>query len=201
MDEQGFQIVVNGQLTEGADPETAKANVAKLFKTSKDKVEPMFSGQRATVKKGLDEAMAKKYQAALKNAGLIATVEPTAAATAPATPAPGGDLGGASIEAAGAQIDQTPTPAPANIDTSDISMGEAGETIKEYENVPVPDIDTSNINMGEVGETLVDYQPPTDPDINIDSLSMGEAGEEIMEHKPTPEPDIDISQLKVDDNT
>ena len=198
MDEQGFQIVVNGQLTEGTNPETAKANIAKLFKTSSDKVEPMFSGQKVTVKKGLDEATAKKYQTALKNAGLIAAVE-SMAATTPATADSG--PGGVSIETVGTQIDQTPAPAPANIDTSNISMGEAGETIKEYENIPVPDIDTSNINMSEVGETLVDYQPPTEPDINIDTLSMGEAGEEIMEHKPTPVPDIDISQLKLDDNT
>jgi len=133
MSEEMFQIVVNGTLTEGAQIEQVKQNIAKLFKTSVDKVEPMFSGRKLAVKKGLDKQTALKYKAAISNAGLAAAVT---AMTSEAASVTGNDtsstsLDNASLAATGSTMDETPVAAPANIDTSDLVMDSVGETLVE----------------------------------------------------------------------
>ena len=50
--ETDFQVVFDGQLIEGADPDQVKANIAKLFKIEVSKVGPLFSGRRTVVKRG-----------------------------------------------------------------------------------------------------------------------------------------------------
>ena len=78
MSQGKYQIIVSGQIIEGFELDTVKANIAKLFKSDIFKVEPLFSGQPVVVKKELDEADAKKYMLALKQAGLVSKGRPWA---------------------------------------------------------------------------------------------------------------------------
>ena len=41
--ETDFQVVFDGLLIEGADPDQVKANIAKMFKIEVSKVGPLFS--------------------------------------------------------------------------------------------------------------------------------------------------------------
>lgn len=204
MSTQLFQIVVSGKLATGSTREQVQQNIAKLFKTTVDKVAPMFSGERVAVKKDLDQATAAKYQAALQQAGLLAEIAPMTQEAAPApTPivTPKGDLGGASIEPAGSQIDQTPPPPPAQIDTSKLSAGPVEGFLSNEPPPPPPKIDISKLNLGIKGEDLVEVLPIITPDYDIDGMTMGAPGEIIMEYTPPPEPKIDISKLKLSDES
>jgi hypothetical protein len=185
MSEQNVQIVVDGTLVEGAAPEQVKQRVAQLFKTTVDKVEPMFSGKPFAVKKGLDLETARKYQAALKQAGLVAKLTAESA------------LQNATLAPTGSDIDATPEPPPANIDTSDLSMAAAGETIMKHAAIQKPEIDTSRYQVEQRGQTL-DQQPrPAAPKIDTSELSVASVGEDVMEYLPIPEVDIDTSELSV----
>lgn len=201
MSEEMFQILVNGTLTEGAMTEQVKQNIAKLFKTSVDKVEPMFSGRKMAVKKGLDKETALKYKAAINKAGLAAAVAPMTSEAAADT---GNDtsstsLDNASLAATGSTMDETPAAAPANIDTSDLVMDSVGETLAEATPPPKPDINIDQISMGEVGEDVTEYTLPPEPDIDISKLDMGETGDDVMQYEAVPDANIDISELSMAD--
>ena len=200
MSEEMFQILVNGTLTEGAEIDQVKQNIAKLFKTSVDKVEPMFSGRKLAVKKGLDKQTALKYKTAITNAGLAAAVA-AMESKAPASTDKADDisLDNATLAATGSSMDETPVAAPANIDTSSLAMDSVGETLAEAATTPEPAIDTSQISMGEVGEDVTEYAPTPEPDIDISKLDMGGAGEDVMQYEPVPEADIDTSELSMAD--
>ncbi|SDW35217.1 Uncharacterized membrane protein YhaH, DUF805 family [Pseudomonas syringae] len=71
-----FKIMFEGQVRDGVEPETAKANVAGLFKSDAAAVEKLFSGTPVTLKRGLVHTEAERYIAALKNAGVEARIEP-----------------------------------------------------------------------------------------------------------------------------
>ena len=183
MSEQTFQVIVNGTLTEGAQLDQVKQNIAKLFNTSVGKVEPMFSGRKMAVKKGLDQQTAQKYKAAIIKAGLAAGIAPMAPATQPQPteqPATAGQSGvsldNASIAAVGSVMDETPPPAEPDIDISNLDMGSPGETLSQQNQPPEPDIDVSDLTMGEVGEDdLLN-------DLGADSLALVTLAEAISGH-------------------
>jgi hypothetical protein len=86
--DETYRIVALG-LKEGVERETALSQLAALFKTGADKVAPMLTGERVSIKKGLDAQAAARYQQALDRAGLRTALMPEqAAAPAPAAPAP-----------------------------------------------------------------------------------------------------------------
>lgn len=202
MSEQKFQVVVNGTLTKGAQLDQTKQNIAKLFKTSLDKVEPMFSGKTLAVKKGLDEATAQKYKAAIVKSGLAAGVVAMETSAVPQQPqnstaAEATSLDAATLAATGSMMDETPPPAAPDIDTSQYVMGTVGETLAEQANVPEPDIDTSQFTMGNVGEDVTEHEEIPDADIDVSALSMGEVGEDVTEAVEVPAANIDTSELSM----
>ena len=76
MAETHFKIVFEGQLRTGVDIETAKLNMAGLFKRELSAVEKLFSGQPVALKRGLSQEQALHYLSALNDAGLEARIEP-----------------------------------------------------------------------------------------------------------------------------
>jgi len=196
MSEEKFQIVVNGSLTEGAELEQVKQNIAKLFKTSLDKVEPMFSGRKLAVKKNLDRETAQKYKAAIIKAGLAAAVAPMAGTPAAKQPPAGGEFD-ASLAATGSIMDETPPPAEPDIDTSMLGMQASGVDLDQQAPPPEPDIDVSALSMDEAGEDVTEHQEIPAPDIDISAMTMAEAGEDVTEHEEVPPADIDTSELSM----
>ncbi|BAP41914.1 DUF805 domain-containing protein [Pseudomonas sp. LJDD11] len=71
-----YRIVFDGQLREGVQLETAKLNLAQLFKTEVGAVASLFSGQPVALKQGLALADAERYLQALQEAGVQARIEP-----------------------------------------------------------------------------------------------------------------------------
>ena len=188
MNEENIQVIVDGTLAEGVTAAEAKSRIAQLFKTSIDKIEPMFSGKPFAVKRELDLETARKYQAALLQAGLVAKLMAAAPPVAQSAA-----LQNASLAATGSDIDTTPAPAPLNIDTSAISMADAGITIMEHAPVAAAEIDTSRLQVDQAGQTLDQTPTPVAPDIDTSRISLASGGEDVMDYLPIPEVDIDTN--------
>ncbi|MCW8982571.1 MAG: hypothetical protein OQK13_00845, partial [Gammaproteobacteria bacterium] len=69
-----YVIAYNGQVAEGKSLEAVKQGVAQLFKVDVSKVAHFFSGEWGSIKKGVDEGTASKYQAALAKVGALCRV-------------------------------------------------------------------------------------------------------------------------------
>ncbi|MHA6124997.1 DUF805 domain-containing protein [Pseudomonas fluorescens group sp. PF-1] len=76
MSEHRFKIVFDGTLLPGVDINTAKLNLAALYKSEVAAVERLFSGQPVTLKRDLSQIDAQTYLQALKNTGIDAHLEP-----------------------------------------------------------------------------------------------------------------------------
>lgn len=70
-----FKIVFEGNLRNGVDIETAKLNLAGLFKSEPSAVEKLFSGRPVVLKRGLSQEHAQHYLSALNDAGVEARIE------------------------------------------------------------------------------------------------------------------------------
>ncbi|WP_455921962.1 DUF805 domain-containing protein [Pseudomonas putida] len=70
-----FKIVFDGSPLPGVDLETAKANLAQLFKSDAPAVEKLFTGRKVALKRNLPPDTAQKYLAALHQAGVDARLE------------------------------------------------------------------------------------------------------------------------------
>ncbi len=69
-----FELVFEGQIVDGLALATVKANMARLFKASDEKIVKMFGSSRVVLKNKLDKATALKYQAVLKKNGAICKI-------------------------------------------------------------------------------------------------------------------------------
>lgn len=117
---QLFNVVFAGEIVAGADPSTVKANVGRLFKVDDAMLGKLFSGQRVALKKNVDQAVAMKMRAAMKQAGAIVhlvAVDPAAQAdvsTSQPAPSPGAAHSASTPQAAPA----TPKPVAATATTT-----------------------------------------------------------------------------------
>jgi uncharacterized membrane protein YhaH (DUF805 family) len=75
MAETHFKIIFEGKLRNGVELETAKLNLAALFKSEAAVVEKLFSGQPVILKRGLSQEQAQRYLNALQDAGVEARIE------------------------------------------------------------------------------------------------------------------------------
>ncbi|WP_339489399.1 DUF805 domain-containing protein [Pseudomonas sp. EL_65y_Pfl2_R95] len=81
MTQARFKIVFNGELMPDVALETAKDNLAKLFKSDNARINTLFSGSSIALKRDLLEDEADKYIAVLERAGAKARKEPDLAAS------------------------------------------------------------------------------------------------------------------------
>jgi hypothetical protein len=215
MSDERYQIVVTGELTEGAYLPDVKAKLAALFNTPLEKLDPLFSGKRVVIKKGLDETAAQKYRATVAAAGLHCIAEAMAAETpapamsvappgvilveAPKVRAPDIDIRAYSMAPPGAIMDETPQPAVPDIDTRALSAAPAGEALVESERPAVPDIDTSALSIAPPGSRLADERPVTPLEFDLGDLDLAPAGSDMGEmERDQGAPPPDTSHLKLD---
>ncbi len=75
-DENRYEVTFNGRFVSDLSSEQVKSNLIKLFKSSEQTIEKLFSGNTVTIQKGLTEEKALSYQRAMHKAGAIANVIP-----------------------------------------------------------------------------------------------------------------------------
>lgn len=204
MSDSTFAVVFSGELVPGADSARVQANFAQLFKVDAARVAPMFSGTPMTIKKGVDEATAKKYQQALLQAGAVSQVvnlaapPPSAASAAPATPEPAATPSGgltATLAEPGVLIKEPEQVTALEVDTSHLSLGAAGETIVEPAAVEELQVDLSTLSMAEPGVQLVPPSTVEVPQIDTSKLTMAEAGVVLKEPEKVEPAQIDTSKI------
>lgn len=81
MTQPRFKVVFNGELMPDVELETAKDNLARLFKSDRARINTLFSGGPIAIKRDLQENEADQYLAALQRAGALARKEPDLAAS------------------------------------------------------------------------------------------------------------------------
>jgi len=207
-----FEVVFDGKLVEGASVDQVKQNVATLFRVEVAKVERLFSGERVVIKKGIDEAAAKKYQLALLKAGAVCTVadsaQPAKAQAAPAAaenvaPAAGAGEGESAPEMSPEGVGLTKyvvKPAPQTLGELDAAaVDEPGVVLVKHQEVPPPQIDTSALSVDQPGATLTEHQEVPEPAVDISGFSMAEPGADIGEASEEEELEVDTSGLSMDE--
>lgn len=75
MSENRYKIVFDGALLPGVDLDTAKLNLAALFKSDVSAIERLFNGRPVALKRDLSQVDAQTYLQALKNTGIDARIE------------------------------------------------------------------------------------------------------------------------------
>lgn len=75
MSENRYKIVFDGALLPGVDLNTAKLNLAALFKSDVSAIERLFNGRPVALKRDLSQVDAQTYLQALKNTGIDARIE------------------------------------------------------------------------------------------------------------------------------
>ena len=81
-----YQLIFEGQIQVGCDPETVRRNLAALFNVPVSEIESLFNNAPVILKDGLDIETARRDKAAFEDTGAICrlTVQPGAEATSAA---------------------------------------------------------------------------------------------------------------------
>ncbi|HSP01455.1 MAG TPA: hypothetical protein VLN90_08350, partial [Thioalkalivibrio sp.] len=165
MSQARYRVLLTGTLASGADADLARAELARLFKLSGEKVEALLADAPVVIKKGLDEATANKYQSALHKAGWLSEVRlwetpggEAASAETPEPVAPAPETGPAPLQASLAPVgsllaDPREVP-PLEVDLSEFSLAEPGARIGEIREVSAPQVDLSGLSLAEPGARL-----------------------------------------------
>lgn len=74
MADERFDLIFRGDIVLGQPLAAVKQRLQQLFKADAAKVEKLFSGRPVALKRGLDEATARKYQQVLHKAGAQVTL-------------------------------------------------------------------------------------------------------------------------------
>ena len=211
-DDNRFQVVLTGDLLGGADPERVTANLARLFKMPEAKARQLLGGGPRVVKKDADEATARKFQVALRQAGAhceLKPVNPPAAApedagrAAPAgTPAPQAPPEPAARPATFEA--RAPAGGGSNVEPSPVgSAGQDGADLETVGTIRTGGAGfTGAFKVAPVGTDLdPGGRPEPAPAPDVSHLSMAEPGADLETLKRD-EPPVapDISHLSLSDD-
>lgn len=170
MNNDNFEVIFAGQLVPGSQPEQVKAKVAAIFKTDVARVAHLFSGNPVVIKKGIDQQMALKYQAALQAAGAVCEIRDASQPVAPVVVRPV-----VTTKPSASRAPPAPQTAPLNISADKIaamqaSLAPAGSDLhqaKQVAAVYIPDI--SGLTVAPPGTVLSTHKKETQqplPDIS-----------------------------------
>jgi hypothetical protein len=180
-----YEIAFAGQLEPGAQLESVKANLAKLFQADAQRIALLFSGRRIVIKNNLDAAGAEKYRSTLLRAGALVEVRVMAEDIEEIELAP---------PPAVAMPDAVPAaPLPASADKR-LQVLPRDEYMAAFSDVDAPDF-----AIAPLGEDLQDGKPePQAPPLDLSQFSLAPAGSDMGEIKAAPAaPPPDISHLKL----
>ncbi|KAA6183655.1 hypothetical protein F2Q65_15130 [Thiohalocapsa marina] len=167
-----YNVVFTGAVSADTSVDAVRQHLQTLFKLSPERADHLLSGRRIIVKRGVDEATARRFQQAFQAAGAEARIEPETASDQPAEQPPE------------QPPDQPPPPpglalAPLRARLDDDGADWQGEDTSAP--APTATWDTSTLRLVEGHDwTLQDCQPPppSPPDIDISGLAL----------EPLPEP-------------
>jgi hypothetical protein len=199
-----YEIVFKGEVMPSLEVEQVAAALATLFRTSEEKIAPLFSGSAHTLKSGLDRGAAESYRDTLKRAGAIVYLR-RAGIPARATGERSATDGLSLAPRVGNLIreEERPVVNAVEVDTSGIELAaNNGSPLAPPASAASPAPDTSQLSIAETGADLNPNPatPAPSPPINIGDLSLAPADiERLVEAPPAPNiPLPDTSALQVE---
>ena len=202
MSDKRFAVVFTGKIVAGVDLALVKTNLAQLFKIQAEQVTRLFTGKPVTVKKGLDEETAKKYQAALKKAGALCAVVDLEAVAKSAPPAPAKSTDTPTTAAKSAPVARSadtvasPVAAPAPPPPTTDAVHETRALVKD---APAGLGELEGIALDHPGALLIALEAIPDLEIDLTAYSMAATGEVLATHQEESPIEVDTSQLSVSD--
>lgn len=76
MAEDKYQVLMTGELAAGKSIDEVKPRLAKLFKTTAEKIDGLLKRNNVLIKKNTDLETAKKYARAIESAGAVCRIDP-----------------------------------------------------------------------------------------------------------------------------
>jgi len=180
-----YEIAFAGQLVPGAQLESVKANLARLFQADAQRIALLFSGRRIVIKNNLDAAGAEKYRSTLLRAGALVDVRDMAE-----------DI--EEIELAPPPAVEVPETVPAA--TSPAPVGKRLQVLPRDEYMAAfSGVDAPDFAIAPLGVDLQDDKPELQaPPLDLSQFSLAPAGSDMGEIKAAPAPPPpDISHLKL----
>ncbi|MEO1078047.1 MAG: hypothetical protein AAFY29_00720 [Pseudomonadota bacterium] len=209
-DSARFDVFFAGECIEGFDPATVREGLGRLFRADDNTLQRLFSGQRQRIKGGVDAAMAKRYQDAMRKAGAVALILPVPVPTQDAD-AEGAEPEGASppesfdfdLAPAGADIlreDERPQVDAQAPPTDHLSVAQAGENLAPPGEAVESSVDAPDLEVAEPGSPLSTAEPPIPPDPpDTSGMSLSTPEHDLSDcAPPAPEPpDVSTEHLAV----
>jgi hypothetical protein len=184
-----YEIAFSAQLVPGAQLESVKANLAKLFQADAQRLALLFSGRRVVIKSNLDEVAAEKYRSTLERAGALVEVCAIAEEIEEIELAP-------PPVSAPAPVPNAPVSAvvPAVSTPGRLQVAPRDEYMAAFANVDAPDF-----GIAPVGVDLQDDKPDVPaPALDLSQFSLAPVGSDMGEAKKAPAgPPPDISHIKL----
>ncbi|MCU0755992.1 MAG: hypothetical protein MUE46_12850 [Xanthomonadales bacterium] len=210
--EATWQVVFRGKLLSGFAPEQVAQNLAALFKTDTARTAALLTQPKVVLKAGVSREVGERYQAALRQAGLVVALiseapiaagvaaaesapTPPAPTTAAAAPAPAPVSAPrpmpATLPATGPAVAAPPAAAP--------SLAAPGALLSDTKPVRPVEIDTSRLKLDAPG-VVIDTRPKPRLERNFDlsGLSVDQSGAPIAVKPKAEPPKLDLSGLSVD---
>jgi hypothetical protein len=198
MDQPLYDIYFTGELVEGIDANTAKTNLANLFKTSPESVAKLFNGKPQALKRGVDKTEALKYKTALHKAGLLVAFK-----AHQTTSTSESVENHSSTQHQDSYSETSASVATANHrnETADWSIAAVGSNLlndNERASVKAIAIDTSNIKLVSVFSNPEPEPKAVPPAPNTSHLTLAAAGENLLVDKPpVPAPTLNLDNLSL----
>ncbi|MBS7661430.1 hypothetical protein I0D00_05635 [Pseudomonas lalucatii] len=182
-----YEIAFAGQLVQGAQLESVKANLAKLFQADAQRIALLFSGRRIVIKSNLDAAGAEKYRATLERAGAVVEV------TAVPSLAPAGEV----TAPAGVAVPSSRPPAAQG--QVQAAPGRLKVLPRDEYMAAFAEVDAPDFGIAPLGDDLQDDKPqPQAPALDLSQLSLAPPGSDMGQVPSGPAaPPPDTSHLKL----
>ncbi|MDO3386116.1 hypothetical protein QWI17_09740 [Gilvimarinus sp. SDUM040013] len=195
-----YDIIFRGDIVLGHSLNDVKQRLQQLFKADAAKIEALFTGRPVPLKRNLDEATARKYQAVLQKAGAEVSVKVAGATQSPASrPEPVPRKRQLSLAPAGENLLRRSERQKADaveIDTSTLTLRAVEGNLLDQTEVapePVAAVVTPEFDLAEVGADLVsenERQTIPLPTIEPESWGLSEVGEDLLRPEETEQPDV-----------
>ncbi|MES9906213.1 MAG: hypothetical protein ABW168_26475 [Sedimenticola sp.] len=173
MPEPLYDLFYSGKLMEGLDAEEVRGNLARMFKADEAMLNRLFSGTPVRVKGGIDQETAIKYRVAFRDAGALVDIRPCTGTAVEKQPLPS-ETGEMSLlpPHTGTLADCAVEKEPADIpDTSRITLAPTGSELDMTPPPATADIDTHGLslnpaNSGSLEDCHIEPEPAEIPDIS-----------------------------------
>lgn len=183
--DQQFDIVFRGDIVLGHQLDAVKARLGQLFKADSNRIEALFTGRPVPLKRNLDEATAKKYQAVLTKAGAEVSLVPAGAQDTPrAAPKRGFTL--APVGASLLRLTERRQLVPVEVDTSGLSLSAPeGPLVAPAEIAPaeVAPVAVPAFDLAPVGADVLsagERAAPVTASVKVADWELSEVGEDLL---------------------